>query len=48
MSVDEGVSYWVGTVPTLAAAPPGTTFGVSLEDTAGKAIDGTAVIRGSL
>jgi hypothetical protein len=48
MFIDEGISYWVGTVPSLAAAPAGTTFGVSLEDAAGSKIDGPVVLHGTL
>ena len=47
MAIDEGISYWVGTVPSLAAAPAGSTFGISLEDAAGTTIDGPAVLHGT-
>jgi hypothetical protein len=48
MAIDEGISYWVGTVPALAAAPVGSTFGISLEDVAGSRIDGPVVFHGTL
>ena len=46
-----GVSYWVGNVSALASATPGTTFGISLVDSAGDPVgggSGAAVLVGEL
>jgi hypothetical protein len=42
-----GISYWVGNVSALAAATPGTTFGISLVDRGGDPA-GAAVLVGEL
>jgi len=42
-----GISYWVGNVPALAAATPGTTFGISLVGRDGDPA-GAAVLVGEL
>jgi len=42
-----GISYWVGNVSALAAATPGTTFGISLVDRDGDPA-GAAVLVGEL
>ena len=46
-----GISYWVGNVSALAAATPGTTFGISLVDRSGDPVGGSsgaAVLVGEL
>jgi hypothetical protein len=42
-----GISYWVGNVSALAAATPGSTFGISLVDSGGDPV-GAAVLVGEL
>jgi hypothetical protein len=48
MFFEDDISYWVGPVPSLAAVPAGTVFGISLEDAGGTSIGGPAVLHGTL
>jgi hypothetical protein len=48
MVFDDGLAYWVGTVPSLRTVPAGTVFGISIEDVAGTSIGGPPVLHGSL
>lgn len=44
----DDLAYWVGDTPAISDAAPGTTFGVSLSDVDGTALDAPPVLAGEL
>jgi hypothetical protein len=44
----DDLAYWVGDTPAISEAAPGTTFGVSLADVDGLALDAPPVLAGEL
>lgn len=44
----DDLAYWVGDTPAISEAQPGTTFGVSLADLDGTALDAPPVLAGDL
>jgi len=48
MNFGEYLAYWVGTTPSVADVPAGTTFGVSLTDLSGSGAQADPVIVGEL
>ncbi|MBA2701016.1 MAG: anti-sigma factor, partial [Chloroflexi bacterium] len=48
MNFARDLAFWVGTTPSVAGVPAGTTFGVSLTDVGGTSLDAEPVIVGRL
>jgi hypothetical protein len=48
MFFSEDLAYWIGPAPAIAGVSSGASFGVSLVDAAGTAVDSPPVIDGSL
>ena len=44
----DDLAYWVGDTPSIADAPPGSTFGVSLTDVGSTTPEADPVIVGQL